>query len=158
MNKHAILFSVRPKFAERIFNGTKTVELRRVRPTVLSGELALVYVTSPTKELQGAFEVSGVLSEAPSTLWKKVSKGAGVTRKEFFAYFEGKKLAHAIMIRCAWKLSMPIQLSNLQRQKGGFRPPQSFHYIRRVTCPAFIAITNAANENSRLTTSKRLVA
>jgi len=54
---HAFLISIRPRFAEMIFSGSKTVELRRVCPKVSVGDLALVYVSSPAMELRGSFEV-----------------------------------------------------------------------------------------------------
>jgi predicted transcriptional regulator len=131
MSKHAILFSVRPRFAEMIFVGTKTVELRRVRPKISTGDLAFVYVSSPAKELQGAFEIGKIISASPSALWKKVGGKTGISRREFLAYFQGKKKAHALMIKKAWRLAAPICLSTLRQRKGGFRPPQSFHYIKR---------------------------
>jgi predicted transcriptional regulator len=129
MTKHALLISIRPRFAELIFAGKKTVELRRTRPKVSPGDLVLVYVSSPAKQLQGAFEVKKMISAAPSTLWRKVGKNSGIARAEFLDYFRGKTQAHAVVIRRVWKLSGPIDLSTLRRQKGGFRPPQSFHYI-----------------------------
>jgi len=131
MNNHALLISIRPKFAELIFAKTKTVELRRVCPKLSAGDLALVYVSSPSKQLQGAFEVKKVISAAPSTLWNMVGSKSGITQKEFLDYFKGKNKAHAIVISNAWKLPVPINLADLRRRKEGFRPPQSFHYIRR---------------------------
>ena len=42
-----VLLSVRPKYAEKIFERTKTVELRRIRPKLLEeGDLVLLYVSS----------------------------------------------------------------------------------------------------------------
>lgn len=130
MIKHALLISIRPRFAEMIFTGSKTVELRRVCPKVSSGDLALVYVSSPTKELQGGFEVKEVISASPLALWRKVGKKSGITQKEFFDYFDGKTEAHALVIKHAWKLPVPIRLASLRQRRGGFRPPQSFHYLR----------------------------
>jgi predicted transcriptional regulator len=130
MSKHALLLSIRPKYANMIFAGTKTVELRRVRPSIQAGDLVLVYVSSPTKEMQGAFRVGKTISGKPSTIWKKFGKQTGVTRTEFNAYFAGKDQAHALMIEDAWTLPTPVQLACLRKEKQGFRPPQSFHYIR----------------------------
>lgn len=128
--KHALLLSIRPRFAQQIFAGTKTVELRRVCPKVARGNLVLVYESSPTKKLRGAFEVSGVISKSPTALWNKVGHKSGVTRKEFFDYFKGKRIAHAIVIARAWELPNPICLTTLRQRHGGFRPPQNFHYLR----------------------------
>lgn len=131
MSNHAFLISIRPRFAEMIFAGNKTVELRRVCPEVSPGDLALVYVSSPAKELRGSFEVRKILTASPSALWKKVGKKSGVTRAEFFAYFKGKKQAHALVIKRAWPLPTPVCLKTLRKSKGGFHPPQNFHYLRR---------------------------
>jgi predicted transcriptional regulator len=128
---HAFLISIRPRFADMIFAGSKTVELRRVCPKVSVGDLALVYVSSPAMELRGSFEVGKVITASPSALWKKVGKRSGVTRAEFFAYFQGKKQAHALVIKSTWRLDAPVCLTTLRRRKGGFRPPQNFHYLNR---------------------------
>ncbi len=130
MSKHVLLLSIRPRFAEMIFSGTKTVELRRVRPTIAAGDLALVYVSSPVKELQGVFKVGKTISGKLESIWKKYGKKACVTRDEFDAYFKGKDEAHALLIEEAWMLPKPVRLACLRKEKHGFRPPQSFHYIR----------------------------
>ena len=114
-----------------IFTGSKTVELRRVCPRMTPGDLVLVYVSAPSKELRGAFEVGEVISASPSTLWSMVGKQSGVTQKEFLEYFRRKTQAHALVIKRAWLLSEPIGLTSLRRRKGGFRPPQNFHYLKR---------------------------
>ena len=132
MSQHALLISIRPQFAAKIFAGKKTVELRRVKPRVTSGDLAFVYVSSPTKELQGAFEVEEVISAAPQMLWRALGEKTGISYAEFRQYFSGKMMAHAIVIRRAWRLPIPIPLPALRKRRGGFRPPQSFHYISRV--------------------------
>lgn len=128
---HAFLISIRPRFAEMIFAGSKTVELRRVCPKVSVGDLALVYVSSPAMELRGSFEVGKILTGSPTAIWKKVGEKSGVTHAEFFAYFEGKNQAHALVINRAWQLATPVGLKALRRSNGGFRPPQNFHYLNR---------------------------
>jgi len=131
MSGTAFLISIRPQFAELIFSGHKTVELRRVPPKVESGDLALVYVSSPTMEVQGCFEVDRIESAPPEDLWKRCGAKSGISRECFFDYFSGKKTAHAIFIRRAWKLKAGVRLARLRREKGGFRPPQNFRYIGR---------------------------
>jgi predicted transcriptional regulator len=137
MSVHAILFSIRPKFAEMIFAGTKTVELRRVLPRVVAGDLALIYVSSPTRQLQGAFEIGKIVSGPPASLWKKVGCKSGLTRREFLGYFQGKRTGHALVIRKAWKLRVAVCLTTLRKRKNGYQPPQSFHYLNRITSALF---------------------
>jgi predicted transcriptional regulator len=131
MCKHALLITIRPRFAEMIFSGSKTVELRRVCPKISAGDLALVYVSSPAKEVQGFFEVGKVVSASPTDLWRRVGKQSGISEQEFLDYFHEKTQAHALVIRRVWKLPVPLRLTALRQRKGGFRPPQSFHYLDR---------------------------
>ncbi len=50
MSSNAIVLSIRPQYAEKIFEGTKRVELRRIRPKqIKNGNLALIYVSSPSQ-------------------------------------------------------------------------------------------------------------
>jgi len=140
MSKHALLLSIRPKYAQMIFAGTKTVELRRVRPSIQAGDLVLVYVSSPTKELQGAFRVGKTFSEKPSLIWKRFGIKTGVTREEFDTYFRGKAQAHALLIEDAWTLAEPVRLACLRKEKQGFHPPQSFHYIRGAGFPSSFGV------------------
>ena len=127
--KGALLISIRPKHAEKIFNGIKTVELRRTRPRLKSGDLVLVYVSSPTKALMGAFEVDSVTGGRPSQIWKRFNGKSGLTKPEFDDYYEGAKQAFAVVLKRLWKFAKPVELTQLRRNKTGFRPPQSYHYL-----------------------------
>ncbi|HEX3856275.1 MAG TPA: EVE domain-containing protein [Verrucomicrobiae bacterium] len=127
--KSALLISIRPKHAEKIFSGIKTVELRRVRPRLKNGDLVLVYVSSPTKALMGAFEVASVTGGSPRQIWKKFNGRSGLTKSEFNDYYEGAKQAFAVVLKKLWKFEKPVKLTQLRRNRIGFRPPQSYHYL-----------------------------
>lgn len=131
-HKRSLLISIRPEFAEMIFSGSKTVELRRVRPNVVKGDIAIVYVSSPTRALQGAFEISKVVSARPGTLWRKFGRQSGIKRTAFLSYFSGKLLGHALVIKRAWKWAVSTSLSCLRRRNRRFHPPQSFRYLQRI--------------------------
>jgi predicted transcriptional regulator len=131
-HKKSLLISVRPEFAAMIFSGSKTVELRRVRPNVGKGDIAIVYVSSPARALQGAFEISNVVSAKPQTLWRKFARQSGIKRAAFFAYFAGKLIGHALVIKRAWKWALSTSLSFLRRRNSGFHPPQSFRYLQGI--------------------------
>ena len=129
MAKNAILMSIRPEYAEKIFGKTKTVELRRVKPkTLASGDLIFVYVSSPVQALVGAFKVASVLEKPLLSLWTNVRDYAGISRGEFLDYYEGVEKGVAIFIEDVWRLPKPIHLSELRRGMKGFYPPQSFRY------------------------------
>ena len=125
---HALLVSIRPRFVDLIFAGTKTVELRRVKPRVQAGDLVVVYASGATKGMVGAFEVAGVTAAAPSSIWRKHNGGSGLTKGEFDGYFAGTSVGYAIRIGRFWKLPEPVPLNTLRKHRAGFRPPQSYHY------------------------------
>lgn len=125
---HALLLSIRPRFVDLIFAGTKTVELRRVKPRVQVGDLVVVYASGATKGMVGAFEVAGVTAAAPSSIWRKHNGGSGLTKREFDAYFVGASIGYAIRIGKCWRLDETVPLKTLRKRRAGFRPPQSYHY------------------------------
>lgn len=129
MNK-ALLLSIKPRFADAIFDGSKTYELRKVRPRVKEGDLVLVYVTVPRSKLEGAFKVSSLLEMAPEKLWPRIRGKCGVTKAEFTAYFEGKDTAFAIGVAEAWVLESPVELSKLRSEE--ILPPQGYRYLTNI--------------------------
>jgi len=127
-SNHALLLSIRPRFVELIFEGAKTVELRRVKPRLEAGDMVVVYASGSTMAIVGAFEVAGVTQATPKYIWRKYNGGSGLKKVEFDQYFAGKKKGYAIQIGRRWKLPCPISLKTLRLLNRGFRPPQSYHY------------------------------
>jgi len=127
----ALLLTVKPQFAERIFVGTKKVELRRLKPRISIGDQVLVYTSSPTKAITGAFEVKDVLSGSPDFLWREVGPKTGMDKKEFDRYFAGADYGHAIFLGHVWRLPESIPLTLLREMLPGFHPPRSHRYLSK---------------------------
>lgn len=98
MSNRAVLMSIEPKYADLIFAGTKTIELRRVCPKIGPGDLVLVYVSSPRMALLGGFEVAGIVSGAPPALCEKRQPQSGVENVNFLHDFQGASIAWGIFI------------------------------------------------------------
>lgn len=126
---HVLLLSIQPKYANLIFDGKKTVELRRVRPRVNQGDFVLIYVSSPDKVLLGNCEVEQVIGTSPNQLWTLVRNKSGLDQSAFFSYFEGVSTGYAILLNQVQKFNQPILLSRLQQEWTGFHPPQSYRYL-----------------------------
>jgi predicted transcriptional regulator len=122
--------SIKPQYADLIFEGTKTVELRRRCPKVEKGDLVLVYVSGPRMALVGAFEVGGLIEGSPASVCKEWLKATGVTKEVFMKYFDGCARAYGIQIKRAWQYDSATELKVLRKRKGGFQPPQSYRYVR----------------------------
>ncbi|BAY46758.1 hypothetical protein SAMD00079811_43710 [Scytonema sp. HK-05] len=136
MPSNILLLSIRPKYAKKIFEGNKKVELRRVRTRLDKGDLVLVYASSPQKALIGSFEVDRILEipiqkfpEDLNKIWNKVSKKAEISRQEFDIYYAGASLCVCIFLKNVQLLPTPINLTRLREEFSDFRPPQSYHYL-----------------------------
>lgn len=134
-----LLLSIRPRYAEKIFSGEKTVELRRTKPRIEAGDLVLVYTSSPRCALTGAFVVANVMTGTPEVIWRKCGSKAEIEREAFNAYYEGAKSAFAIGIERAWTFDRPVTLRELRRRMKGFHPPQSYRYLPGGTASSLIA-------------------
>ncbi|MBK7397252.1 MAG: hypothetical protein IPJ34_13365 [Myxococcales bacterium] len=130
MVREALLLSIRPTFAERILAGTKTVELRRVKPSVRIGQPVLIYSSSPTMALLGTAAVERLDLEDPERLWPRVRGAAGVTRAEYDDYFDGAERAAAIWLRDVVRFEEPVGLATLRQRWPWFRAPQSYCFVR----------------------------
>jgi predicted transcriptional regulator len=69
--------SIKKPYADAIFRGEKVFEFRRsvFRKAV---DVVIVYVTSPTCQVAGEFDVSDVISESVEDLWSRTSDNAGI--------------------------------------------------------------------------------
>jgi predicted transcriptional regulator len=129
MDPNAVLFSIRPRHAHNIFQGKKTVELRRVKPKKLrNGSIVIVYVSSPQQTLSGAFKVAEVVQRPLQELWELVKDKAGISKEEYDEYFSGSHQGVAIFISEVLCLTNPIKLRDLRARILNFNPPQSFRY------------------------------
>ncbi len=129
MNK-ALLLSVKEVYAEKIFEGSKTVELRRRQPHVTAGDYLIVYVPAPQKCVAGVVTVERVLAGRLKTLWRKVRAGCGLSRAEYQAYFAGAQTGYAILVGRPARLAAPVPLSLVRRIDPGFTP-QGYKYLSR---------------------------
>ena len=125
----ALLVSIRPRFVEQIFAGTKTVELRRVRPRVEAGALVIMYASGTQKALVGAFQIAEVIAASPSAIWQRFGCRTGLNKAEFESYFTDLETGFAIEVAHTWQLPEPVHLSALRRQCGGFHAPQGYRYL-----------------------------
>ena len=71
-DERALFISVKPKYANAILEGTKTVELRRTRPNLPDGSLVILYSSTPTRAVVGWAHLTGVREGTPIEIWDRV--------------------------------------------------------------------------------------
>lgn len=129
-----IVLSLKPRFAEAILAGSKTVELRRARPNISGPIRALLYASSPAKALVGECVVQDVLSDDVDALCRGHCRTSSLTEEEFRRYFKGVQNGSALMLQDPLRVDRPVPLERLRTAApAGFRPPQGFCYIAAET-------------------------
>lgn len=128
MNK-ALFISVKPEFAEKIFNGQKAIELRKSAPGVENGDMVIIYSSSPVMAIIGTATIKEIISTTPSKMWREHSAKLGIDKKRYSEYYEGKEVAVGIVLKGKEKLPNPISLREFKKKFSRFQPPQTFRYI-----------------------------
>ena len=125
-----LLLSLKPRYADLIFEGVKKAELRKRSLVQMEGRDVFVYVTRPIMRLRGGFRVGEVWAGTPQYIWKKVSEWAGVNKDDFDAYYAEKSIAYALEITDVWEFANPPALNMLRSRFGNFIVPQSWRYVK----------------------------
>jgi predicted transcriptional regulator len=121
-----VLLSIKPEFADRIFDGTKRYEYRRMifkQPV----DRVVVYASAPVSKVIGEFEMGGLLYHDLPTLWYKTSRYSGISEQYFYLYFSNKRRGYAIQIGQTRRYRRPLMI----QETYGINPPQSYAYIER---------------------------
>lgn len=127
-----VLLSIRPKYVRLIFSGKKRFEFRKKIFKKLNSGLVYIYSSTPERKVVGSIKFSQIYSDKPKTLWSQFSKEAGITKKDFFKYFDKCHLGYAIEIESYNLFAIPI---DPYLAIPGFKPPQSFYYFEATSLP-----------------------
>lgn len=120
-----VLLSIKPEFAEKIFEGSKEYEFRRSIFKNKGVKTIVVYASSPVKKVIGEFDIEEVLKDDIKQLWQRTKHKAGIDEAFFYKYFEGKKDGFAIKIKNAVRYPVSLCL----KRDFNVSPPQSFLYL-----------------------------
>lgn len=121
----ALLLSIRPEHAERIFQRSKRYELRKVLPRFQFGRVYL-YETGG-RGIIGCFDVGAIIKRKIDSLWK-ITGNAATTRERFYNYFGSLLQGYAIEIRNPVRFAESL-IRPLNAAVAAISPPQSFRII-----------------------------
>jgi predicted transcriptional regulator len=124
-----MILSLKPRYAEVILSGSKTVELRRTEPRIRVPTRALIYATTPVKALVGTCIVESVMTDGLAVLWEAYGSCSGLRHGEFRSYFEGRDVGSALVLSEACRFARQVALADLRASRCMDRPPQSYAYI-----------------------------
>jgi len=124
-----VVLSLKPRFAEAILAGVKTIELRRTEPKIVVPTRALLYAASPVRALLGTCIITSVKSADLAALWREHGSKAALLYEEFLQYFDGVDVGTALTLIEPRPFSRQVPLHDLRTKPRSFRPPQSFAYV-----------------------------
>ena len=131
MDKKFLVISIKPEYAEKIFSGNKTIELRKAMPKVNKGDKIVIYVTDPVKAIWGIGIIDSVVEGSPNVIWKAYNTKTGISRKTFFNYYSNTYRAVGIIISDILKFDEEVKLCDIKKQFPSFSPPQTFKYYTK---------------------------
>jgi len=114
------ILSIKPKYAEKIYSGEKTVEFRKCY--ICSPIIMYLYETSPVKSITGYIFVNNGVKDTKDYIWNKCSELGGISKIDFDEYYNNQKYASAYFINKVVKFTKSIKLP------AGIRRPQSYCY------------------------------
>jgi len=122
-----VLLSIKPKYAELIFDGSKKFEFRRMIFRNMEVKTVVVYASSPVQKVIGEFQIEEILNLDLETLWQTTKHHAGIEEEFFYQYFNNKEQGFAI------KINKPVRYKKSLCLKDDFNllPPQSFLYLSK---------------------------
>ncbi len=124
-----VMMSLIPSHSEKVFNGVKTVEIRRRRPTVSPGTRIWVYETLPKGQVAGFIVVASVHIGSCRELWNRFGHGMAITRKYLEVYLGGASYGCAIVFSVVRRINPSVTLAEMRQRIKGFQPPQFFRHI-----------------------------
>jgi len=120
-----VLLSIKPEFAESIFDGSKKYEFRKAIFKNPDIKTVVVYASSPVQRVIGEFDIETILKASPDELWKETKDASGITEEFFFDYFQNRDTAFAIKVKNIHRFKKTLCL----RKSYNKTPPQSFCYV-----------------------------
>ena len=121
-----VVLSIKPEFAEKIFEGTKKFEFRKSIFKNRDVETVIVYASSPVQKVIGEFDIEHIINDKLEELWELTHIHAGITEAYFYEYFQDKDSGFAIKIKEYRKYKIPKDL----KEDFNLLPPQSFSYYK----------------------------
>lgn len=121
-----VILSIKPEFANKIFDGSKKFEFRKSIFKNDKINTVIVYASSPVQRVIGEFEIEQIINNDIDELWSLTKDFSGISEEYFYKYFANRKFGYAIQI----KRTQRYEQSKCLRTDFNLFPPQSFAYYK----------------------------
>lgn len=122
-----ILMSIKTKYANQIFNGTKKYEYRRKSIGEKNlGKKIFIYSSEKERAIVGYIIVSDIIE---GTLNYVLEQTDNINNQDIMNYFKDCQKCYALKISEAVKFENPIFLVSIRKKQENFVIPQYYRYI-----------------------------
>ncbi len=146
---NGVIFSLHPKYAEKIMCGKKKVEIRKKFDKKWRGRMATIYATSPMQSILGYAKISNVVENTPNTIWELYNDQIGCTKEEYESYVQNDNSVFAIELSNIISYIIPIPLSLLSHwTNSNLKAPQSYSSVKNTgEWPNALSISQLLHNN-----------
>ena len=124
-----VLMSIKPRYADEIFNGGKRVEFRRICfPETV--KRVYVYSSSPIKRIIGYFLIEKIDYDFTNRLWEKYDLKGAIPKEIFDEYFSGVDKGYAVVVKDIRPFKYGIAIKDVFSRN--YTIPQNYRYINTV--------------------------
>ena len=123
------IISLKPRYADLILTGKKSVELRSRIVRLKPGTAIWIYATLPVGRIVGFAEVKSVVHGKPTLIWRRFKNKICIDEAEFNSYTEDRERVAAVTLTGVQELTEAPTLNGIRELAGTFHPPQFYAYL-----------------------------
>jgi predicted transcriptional regulator/ribosomal protein S18 acetylase RimI-like enzyme len=125
-NRHSLVITVRPEYAEAIMTGRKTIEVRKRFSQDWIGAKAVIYASSPLCQFVGEVDIEDVTVDSPSRIWLQYGDALACDSKAFQEYCDSRERVYAIKLKAPHSYRTAVGRSRVESILGmTLHTPQS---------------------------------
>ena len=148
-----IILSIKPEFANKIFDGTKKFEFRRTIFKNPNVKKVIVYASAPISKVIGEFDIEEILYQEIDRLWNHTKDLSGISESYYLEYFNGKNEGYALKVKKPKRYKKELCI----KENFGVKPPQSFAYIKSTKAQSSRRLITPTRNQCTSHTTKRTV-
>jgi predicted transcriptional regulator len=123
----SVLLSIKPKYAERILGGEKSIEVRKKFSKKWLGKKVVLYASRPICAVVGEATIASIVEGRPSEIWAHCAPGLGCSRLEYEEYTASCLRVSAIELCNVQRFQSAIPRAQMSDLVGrDLVPPQSY--------------------------------
>ena len=141
------IISLKPRYAELVASGKKSVELRNRIVRLNPGTKVWIYATQPMGCVVAFAKVKSVVHDEPALIWRRFERDICIEKTHFDSYTEDRERVSAVMLTAVRELPEPPTLDRIRKMAGAFHPPQ--FYARLASESGLLGVLSKLAKKSR---------